>query len=114
MAKYVKCVRRYIEHTVYGTGYEIAKGENGKWYIRSKVNLAYGEWWWAWKCCGDLQKVSRHHVTYENTNGNEITDHTLWFHFRDFPREPIVITYDSRYNSKLVPNYRLPIVDGEE
>lgn len=101
----VKCVRWYD-----GERYHLAKGENGKWYFRTRVQTRYGWGWTRWKEYGILESVERRHTAYTNMNGNDLVDHSLVFNFR-VPHQGIrstFIDYDSRHNSKFNPGFRLP------
>ncbi len=102
-----KCIRLYNNgHT------QLAKSETGIWFTRAYEKSPYGYIWTKWEYLGKLKRITRHITTYENLNGNEITEYHLNFHFST--TEPNVIYNFSIYfklkDKRDVTNckYRLP------
>lgn len=74
-----KCVRLYSDGLL-----ELAKSDSGKWFYReySFNNYVKTYNWTKWDEVGELKSIKRLTTTYENLNGNEITEHKLQLDFQ--------------------------------
>ena len=74
-----KCIRLYSDSSS-----ELAKSESGRWFYReytfNRYVSAYG--WTKWIEVGELKSIKRLTTTFENLNGNEITEHRLQLDFQ--------------------------------
>ena len=82
---------------------ELVKVDNGNWYSRELCRSSYGWRWTRWLNYGQLRSVERHHVPYENINGNELVSRYFVF---QFDKKSVHIEYDSRHQSKITKTFR--------
>ena len=103
-----KCVRLYYNNI--HRDLELVKSNEGYWFFREyKMNPYIHKYQYTkWAYLGELKDIAHSKHTYENTNGNELTERILHFIFED---KDIIIKYDSNHNSKSVNNYRLPDIE---
>lgn len=65
-----KCIKYYE-----GKGFQLAKSEFGRWFVRKRVcNHFYGWQWTKWTLFTDKIQIKKTSVEYENMNGNEIKE----------------------------------------
>ena len=104
-----KCVRLYSDGWT-----QVAKSSSGSWFKRTYEKTVYGYMWTRWEYIGKLTRTNRYIVTYENLNGNEITERQLKLSFSPDKSLPGEI-YSYSHNFKLKDKrcvigckYRLP------
>lgn len=101
-----KCIRLYSDSSS-----ELAKSESGKWFYReytfNRYVNAYS--WTKWIELGELKAIKRLTTTFENINGNEITEHRLQLDFQ-MPYSSVDRYYFKLSNKRNVKGlrYRLP------
>lgn len=100
-----KCIRLYSD-TYQGLCSELALSETGNWFYRFEYLSTYGKAISKWTNYGKLLKVNRKLLKWEDKGQREMKKQTLEFIFNK--NKVISITYDSRWNSKVLNKYRLP------
>lgn len=73
-----KCVRLYNDSIA-----EFAQSQSGVWFRRVYEKTLYGYSWSKWICVGHLTYVNRMKRTYENLNGNIITERLIFMKFEN-------------------------------
>lgn len=107
----VKCVRFYSRRYADNSCIEIAKSETGNWFTRQWGWTKYGFSCSSWSEIGNLIKVNRVKLKWENLNGNELKEHLLEFHFKNEERRfnpTKVLSFHLQDKSQGKLNYRLP------
>lgn len=56
---------------------EIAQSISGSWFIRSYDHNSFGYTWSKWMPLSPISKITRETVTFQNMNGNEITERRM-------------------------------------
>ena len=101
-----KCVKWYE-----GKGFQLAKSDEGYWFVRKRIhNPFYGWQWTRWDLFSDKLQIKKTKVTYENTNGNEITETIIHvYKENDFDYLDLVNGEIVAYRDRLT--FRLPDIN---
>lgn len=92
----MKCVKLYNILS----DYQIAKSASGQWFHRVYQSNNFGYTWTKWTPMKPIQNIVREKVTFENLNGNEITEKRMKVEFGKYYVVYIKSTLPCIRNSK--------------
>lgn len=101
-----KCIKYYE-----GKGYQLAKSNEGYWFFRIRRHHPdYGWQWSAWNMV-EIIKIEKSLLTYENTNGNELTDISIRIEIKTENNLDYLVLTNGEIRPYRQSNFRLPDIE---